>query len=467
MKIEMNSKNDPSLIFAQHEDILGDFYLIYQKMNYQVVAFNPDKIYMFGKGFESLKQYKRSEDFKHYQSKDISFENNDPMQYLKSELVSYQDKQKTPMDTPFFKGGYAGAITFEGLSKMLEIDMSRAKQDPIAIGWFDSYIVKDLDSDDIYIVLPDENSEFGYYLENLILSGDMLETYANTDEVTPIHPKKSFEDFRNLIQADTDNKDKYLSQVENIKASLKKGESFQTVLSHQVNISNEQSPFETFLDLRKHNSTYKFLFRFFDTSIAGISPENLFVLEDGVVSMVPLAGTRSLSNDEEKNKENEIQLTSCNKENAEHTMLVDLVRSDLGRVCAPGSVAVERYKYTDRYREVMHLASDIKGSLDKGKDVFDLLKAVSPAGTMSGAPKVRSIEIIENMEKNERGFYSGNIGLINVDGSSDFSIIIRSIIFKEGIAQLQAGAGIVLDSIAENEFEECIFKMYSCGKEIQ
>lgn len=464
MEIKLSTKVDLAKILYQNEKVLGNYYFFYQKQGYQVAAFNPKEVYLFEKGFTSLSHLKRDEDFRTYSDTELNQYSGDPIGFMKEELKKHQSEMDQVPATPFFKGGFAGAITFEGLSKLLEVDMAKATQQPISMGWFDTYIVRDISSNTVYIVMPDENEELGKYIESLIL----METKNSSpeDKVQTLHPKNSLDQFATKLKSNPDAIKSFENQVSEIRDCLKKGESFQTVLSHQLTLPSTDRPFDAFIKLSKNNSTYKFIFKSFDTTIVGISPENLFVLEDGLVSMTPLAGTRPITEDHESNVKNESELSSCVKENAEHTMLVDLVRSDLGRVCNPGSVAVNKYKYIDKYREVMHLASDVVGSLDENKDAFDLLRAVSPAGTMSGAPKVRSIEIINKTENKERGFYSGNIGIINADGSSDFSIIIRSVIFKNGFVQLQAGAGIVLDSIAENEFDECITKMYSCGKEV-
>ncbi len=453
------NKRDLISCFKEDELSLSNFYVIYQKHEHQIIALLPQRIYHFHNDLNALELYQR-ENSNDYLQKCIVLDKESPIEYLNSELKNF-GKNNQDYNIPFFKGGLIGAASFEGLSQLLNIDITDAAAPPLIFGMFDTYFVKNLKTSEVHVVYADCNhekiSKFVNQLEKNVLQDEIF-----TDKVlTP------FAEFHRNASEDIQEKEIFYKRVETIKENLRKGNSFQTVLSHKYHRIQKCSPFDTFSKLYRHQSTYKFIAKFFDIFIAGISPENLFVLDQqGMVRMTPLAGTRALTSDPAANKAYEEELLNCEKENAEHTMLVDLARNDLGMVCEDGSVVVERYRYIEYCKDVMHLATDITGKLSKDKTALDLMCAASPAGTMSGAPKIRSINIIQEVEGSARGFYSGNIGFVNSDGSADFSIIIRSVTFADNRVHLRAGAGIVLGSVAEDEYEECLRKMYSCGKEI-
>ena len=195
-----------------------------------------------------------------------------------------------------------------------------------------------------------------------------------------------------------------------------------------------------------------------DLILVGASPEMLVRLEDGVAYNRPLAGTRRRGATEKEDLELEQELINDPKERAEHVMLVDLGRNDLGRVCDYGSVKVTKMMYVERYSHVMHITSQVEGALRKGLDAFDLLRATFPAGTLSGAPKVRAMEIIEELEETRRGPYGGAVGYFSFDGSMDMCITIRTLLMQNGVISVQAGGGIVADSDPEAEYYETINK---------
>ena len=198
--------------------------------------------------------------------------------------------------------------------------------------------------------------------------------------------------------------------------------------------------------------------KFDNCQIAGASPEMLVRVENGIVQNSPIAGSRPRGETEELDRHNEFELIADPKENAEHIMLVDLGRNDLGKVCKFGSVNVKRLKYIQRFSHIMHMTSDVDGVLRQDKNRFDALKSVLPAGTLSGAPKVRAMEIIDELENRKRGFYGGAIGYIGFGGSLDSCITIRTALFKDSRAYVQAGAGIVYDSVPETEYTETLNK---------
>lgn len=453
------NKNDLISCFIDDELSLDGFYIIYQKNDYQFIAVLPQRIYQFHHDLNALELYLRN-DAEGYSRECVVLDGKDPIEYLKSELSDCKARIRI-YDTPFFRGGLVGAASFEGLSQLLDIEINDATVPPLVFGMFDTYIIKNVATNEIHVVDTDCTRE---KIANLLES---MEKNNHRNKFLLGNALTSFSEFHNNVNDDSDGRDKFYKRVAIIKENLRKGNSFQTVLSHKYNRTQKSSPFDTFRKLYRYNSTYKFLAKFFDIYIVGISPENLFVLDQhGVARMTPLAGTRALTNDPATNRAYEEDLLTSEKENAEHIMLVDLARNDLGMVCEDGSVVVESFRYIEYCKDVMHLATDLAGKLARDKTALDLMRAASPAGTLSGAPKIRSINIIQEVEDSARGFYGGNIGFVNLDGSADFSIIIRSVTFADNCVYLRAGAGIVLDSIAEDEYEECLRKMYSCGKEI-
>lgn len=249
----------------------------------------------------------------------------------------------------------------------------------------------------------------------------------------------------------------YCNKVEIIKEEIRSGEAFQVVLSQRFAMGATASAFDIYRALRLRNpSPYMYLFRFDDgLEIVGSSPEALVKITDREVMVHPIAGTRPRSQDPEIDRRNGEELLADPKERAEHLMLVDLGRNDLGRVCEPGSVEVIEFMHLERYSHVMHIVSTVTGTLSSQSSAADALFAVFPAGTLSGAPKPRAMEIIEQMEPTRRGIYGGTIGYLDFRGNVDSCIAIRTAVIKDGVANVQAGAGIVADSIAESEDLEC------------
>ena len=251
--------------------------------------------------------------------------------------------------------------------------------------------------------------------------------------------------------------EEYCAKVDLIKEEIRAGEAFQVVLSQRFSMDCAASPYDVYRALRLQNpSPYMYLFRFHDgLDIVGSSPEALVKITDGEVMIHPIAGTRPRSDNPEIDAERGVELLADPKERAEHLMLVDLGRNDLGRVCEPGSVEVIEFMHLERYSHVMHIVSTVVGKLSKTKSPVDALYAVFPAGTLSGAPKPRAMEIIEENEPTRRGIYGGTIGYLDFRGNIDACIAIRTAVIKDGKAYVQAGAGIVADSIPESEEAEC------------
>ena len=241
---------------------------------------------------------------------------------------------------------------------------------------------------------------------------------------------------------------------------IRDGDAFQIVLAQRFSRETDASPLQIYRALRATNpSPYMFLLEFSDElTLVGASPEMLVRLEDGIAYNRPLAGTRPRGKDEIEDLALEEELLNDPKERAEHVMLVDLGRNDLGRVCDYGSVQVKRMMYIEKYSHVMHIVSQVEGRLRKGMDAFDLLRATFPAGTLSGAPKVRAMEIIEELEETRRGPYGGAVGYFSFDGSMDMCITIRTLLMQGRRISVQAGGGIVADSDPTAEYFESINK---------
>lgn len=251
----------------------------------------------------------------------------------------------------------------------------------------------------------------------------------------------------------------YSQMVSKAKEYIQAGDIFQVVLSTRFEGKTTVDPFELYRVLRRKNpSPYLYFLAFDGLSVVGASPEVMVRLENSHVELRPIAGTRRRGATEKEDLELEVELREDPKERAEHIMLVDLGRNDLGRVSEMGSVHVDELEVVERYSHVMHLVSHVSGRLKKGRDAFDVLRATFPAGTLSGAPKIRAMEIIEELEGLRRGVYGGCIGYISFTGNLDTAIAIRTAVFKDGKVFVQAGAGIVYNSQAASEYKECVNK---------
>ncbi len=264
---------------------------------------------------------------------------------------------------------------------------------------------------------------------------------------------------RNVRVESNFKKNEFCGIVDKAKKYIKKGDIIQVVLSQRFKARIQKAPFDIYRDLRSSNpSPYMFFLKLRDLTLIGSSPEMLVRCEDGLIQTRPIAGTRRRGATEKEDLALEAELASDAKEKAEHLMLVDLGRNDLGRVCEPGGVRVNEFMAVERYSHVMHLVSEVSGRMKKGKDVYDCLRACFPAGTVSGSPKIRAMEIIDELENTRRGPYAGCVGYFSFSHNMDTCITIRTIVAKAGIAYIQAGAGIVADSVPEKEFFESVNK---------
>ncbi|HVM75916.1 MAG TPA: anthranilate synthase component I [Candidatus Saccharimonadales bacterium] len=251
----------------------------------------------------------------------------------------------------------------------------------------------------------------------------------------------------------------YLDVIRRAKTYIRAGDIFQVVISQRFSAKTQSSPFDVYRELRAVNpSPYLFYLHLNDVHVVGSSPEMLVKVQGRDVFYRPIAGTRWRGADEAEDLRLEQEMLASEKEHAEHIMLVDLGRNDLGRVCDYGTVKVEKLMTVERYSHVMHMVSSLHGRLREDVDCFDALMSCFPAGTVSGAPKVRAMEIIEELEKTRRGIYAGGILYLDFAGNLDSCIALRTMIIKNGVAHIQAGGGIVADSTPEGEFNESVNK---------
>ncbi|MBL7005553.1 MAG: chorismate-binding protein [Spirochaetia bacterium] len=311
---------------------------------------------------------------------------------------------------------------------------------------------------------------FDHYKDELIILALKREgeNYNLKKEIQKIEDRLFDADFRAFqgdeteyaADADTDkHAEVYITGVKKVREAVIRGDLLQGVLSHRVAVKSGIPPFEAYRRLRRTNpSPYMFFLDFSGFILYGASPEVMIKFTEGVATIKPIAGTRPRGKTRKEDLRLEQELLHDPKERAEHLMLIDLARNDLNRVCKPGTVQVSKSFSVERYSHVMHIVSEVEGELDDEKDVFDLIRASFPAGTVSGAPKIKAMEIISALEPVKRGPYAGLIGYIDIHNDFDSCIIIRSVICKEGTFYVQAGAGIVYDSIPEKEYEETVNK---------
>ena len=304
----------------------------------------------------------------------------------------------------------------------------------------------------LIVNISTESLEEGY--NKAVLKLDEMERLVRHGQPKKTEPGKLLSEFRPLF-----NEEEYCRKVEQVKHYIREGDIFQLVLSNRLEADFQGSLLNTYRILRTTNpSPYMFYFSSEDVEIAGASPETLVKVENGEARTFPLAGTRPRGKNYEEDQKLEKDLLADEKELAEHNMLVDLGRNDLGKLCEFGTVEVEKYLSIERYSHVMHIGSTVKGQMKKEKTALDAVDAVLPAGTLSGAPKIRACQIINELENNKRGIYGGAIGYLDFTGNMDTCIAIRLAFKKNGKVFVRSGAGIVADSVPEKEHQECINK---------
>ena len=382
--------------------------------------------------------------------KKITSNRSDYLKILKKYAKQVDVKSKNDLPIPACGIGYLG---YETVALFDKVKLSKQTDDlkiPDAIFMFGSvFAIFDHYKDEINIVGIGQDkaiqTEVNSFMDKL-LDSDFQAYEMNTTKYG----------YKGNID---EGKKEFIEGVKVIKDRIIKGDIVQAVLSRKILIKTQLPPMDAYCRLRRENpSPYLFYLDFGSFQLLGASPELMVSLEDGTAMLKPIAGTRKRGQDKKEDLALERELLSDEKEKAEHLMLVDLARNDLGRTAKNGSVFPRDTFFVERYSHVMHIVSEIEAQIDKGYDAYDLIKTTFPAGTVSGAPKIKAMEIISKLEKLKRGPYAGLVGHFDINGNFDSCITIRSFVHKKGTYYVQSGAGIVYDSVPEKEFEETIHK---------
>lgn len=384
------------------------------------------------------------------------FENVNPREYIKKILREYKSPHCSNL--PTFTGGLVGYFSYDYIKysePQLKLDAEDTENfKDVDLMLFDKVIAFDSNMQKVFIII---NIAVDNLTENYKKACDELKEISEliingkSHKSEPLKLKSEIKPFFTKVE--------YCSMVEKAKKYIYDGDIFQVVLSNRLEAEAEGSLFDTYRILRTENpSPYMFYFSSDDVEIAGASPETLVRLDNGVLHTYPLAGTRPRGKCEDEDLAFKYDLLSDEKELAEHNMLVDLGRNDIGRISKIGTVEVDKYMEVQYFSKVMHIGSSVKGELADDKDALDAVDSILPAGTLSGAPKLRACEIINELENNKRGIYGGAIGYLDFSGNLDVCIAIRLAVKKNGKLFIRSGAGIVADSVPEKEYQECINK---------
>lgn len=388
----------------------------------------------------------------------------DPLAVIEQEMADYRPVTLPGM--PPFVGGAAGYLSYEYIHA-IEPTVPLAREDALGMPVCHFMIMDRL-------VIFDRAHQTIRLLANAILNdGDDLEAAyeaacahlrqlcAILSEPSSLAPAPLLRRPVPEVPRGNFERSAFEDVVDASKEYIRAGDIIQVVLSQRFERRFERSPLDLYRALRTVNpSPYSFIFEAGDFSIVGASPEKHVSLEGDKAVLRPIAGTIHRGKTPEEDLRNEQTLLADEKERAEHLMLVDLARNDLGRVCRYGSVSVhpDNYFTVERYSHVMHIVSETEGRIQAGKNAYDLMRATFPAGTVSGAPKVRAMQIIAEKERDQRGPYAGALGYFSFDGNLDSCIMLRTAVIKDGTIHIQSGAGIVADSVPENEYQETLNK---------
>ncbi|WP_368652957.1 anthranilate synthase component I [Ornithinibacillus sp. 4-3] len=379
-----------------------------------------------------------------------------PNEHIKKFLKEYASPKLTGL--PTFTGGLVGYFSYDYIKYVEPTLVLDGKDEEgfhdFDLMLFDKVICFDNLRQKIILIANAKTDDMETGYKQAVEDIKQLVSIIRKEVTSKIPTSKLKSEFKPLF-----NKKEFCQMVEEGKKYIFEGDIFQVVLSNRLEAEFEGSLFDAYRMLRTSNpSPYMFYFSGDEIEVAGSSPETLVKLNDGALHTFPLAGTRPRGANEEEDKALESDLLSDEKELAEHNMLVDLGRNDLGRISKFGSVEVEKYMSIERYSHVMHIGSTVKGIIREDCSGMDAIDAVLPAGTLSGAPKIRACEIINRLENNKRGIYGGAVGYMDFTGNLDTCIAIRIAYKKNGKVFIRSGAGIVADSIPEKEYEECINK---------
>ena len=393
-----------------------------------------------------------------YRVEALDHEDGDPLQVIEEELGRYHSIPVPGL--PLFHGGAVGYLGYESVAHFERLPISEVDDLGLPESWLmfaDTLLVFDHVRHDIKVVShvrldgDDESLEARYAraVERIEALVHRLEAPLAALPYVPLDGPVGRSVVSNWPRED------YLLAVERTKQYIVDGDVIQAVISQRFGRETGAHPFEVYRSLRAINpSPYMYYLQYDDLTIVGASPELLVKVEDGHVDVHPIAGTRPRTGDAEEDARLAAELSSDPKEIAEHVMLLDLGRNDVGRVAAPGSVEVTQRLDLEFYSHVMHLVSHVQGELREGMSAYDALRSAFPAGTVSGAPKIRAMEIITELEPSRRGPYAGAVGFFDLSGNVETCITIRTLVMRDGFAYVQAGGGIVYDSDPVREFEE-------------
>jgi anthranilate synthase component 1 len=393
----------------------------------------------------------------------------DPLQLIAEELA--QHKAVPVSGLPDFCGGAVGYLAYETVRRLEELPSPESDllSLPESVFMFiDSLLIFDHAASKVKIVScarPDSDAENAYQtavekIDNL--AKRLEQPLKNPQPLTSDTPAQPAEIYSNLTR------EEFEANVEKARQYITEGEAIQIVLSQRLSRRTRAHPFDIYQALRGINpSPYMFFLDLKDFQLIGSSPEILVRAVNGTATTRPLAGTRPRGKTSDEDKRLEEELRNDEKERAEHIMLVDLGRNDIGRVSLPGTVKVSELMDVERYSHVMHLVTNVEGRLRPELTPFDALRSCFPAGTVSGAPKIRAMEAIAELEPDKRGPYAGCVGYFSFSGGMDTAITIRTIVTQNGTAYVQAGAGIVYDSVPAREYEETMSKARALLKAIE
>ncbi|MGN7479825.1 anthranilate synthase component I [Solibacillus silvestris] len=374
-----------------------------------------------------------------------------PVLALLKELLPLQNEKY-----PFaFFGGAIGYFAYETafhFEQIGEVTGDVYNMPDVHVYFYETFIVMDHLLQQVSIVAMDlfqKGHKMEYMQQKVEDIEHMITASLPFKQLDPIHIE-----FTPTIE-----KERYMEMVETAKEHIRRGDIFQVVLSQTFEAPYNEQPFTLYRKLRTTNaSPYMFYMEFGDYTVLGTSPESLVKVQNGLVTTNPIAGTKPRGNTVQEDEKFASMLLQDEKEIAEHKMLVDLGRNDIGRVAQTGTVEVTKYMEIEKYKFVMHIVSEVTGKLREDAHLVDVLASSLPAGTVSGAPKIRAMQIINRLEHRKRGIYAGAIGYLSASGNMDLALAIRTMIVKDGKAYVQAGAGIVYDSVPEMEYEETLNK---------
>ena len=428
---------------------------------------NNGQYVFFGKNPEAMITSNQDQGLKiTYQSGEVQELAGNPVDLLK-DFYSQYEVTKEEGDFPF-RGGLVGAFGYDYVRYSEQLPDENPDEmgiDTIQLMLVTEYITIDHKAETMSFVTLKDDTVAGFKEAQVRLNELAQEvkaayqSYINSEKKTNNNALLSGEKDGVIVNR-SDSLEEYSEKVEKIRHYIREGHIFQTVLSQRWTVETETDGFTLYQRLREKNpSPYMYYFKFPSFEIIGSSPEMIVKEKGGFVETCPIAGTRPRGKTAVEDAELIEDLLADEKERAEHVMLVDLARNDMGRISEFGTVKVERFMDIQKYSHVMHIVSLVNGKQKGTMHPLDLMNSFLPAGTLSGAPKIRAMEIIDELETVRRGLYGGAVGYIDFSGDMDFCITIRTMIKKDDKVYLQAGAGIVADSVPEKEYQECVNKM--------